>query len=60
MKNNDSQHHVAQKRKRVNKRNWLAVHAHNRKGGPMQSKKRREERRQSRQKHNIRNYFLDE
>lgn len=60
MKNNDKQHHVSQKRKKINSRNWLAVHAHNRNGGPMISSKRKEERTQSRQKYNIRSYLLDE
>ena len=36
-KNNASK---AQERRRVAARNWLAVHAHQRKGGPMKDRKK--------------------
>jgi hypothetical protein len=30
----------AQERRHIAARNWLAIHAHNRKGGPMQDRKK--------------------
>ena len=32
----------AQERRRIATRNWLAVHAHRRKGGPMKNRKKAE------------------
>ncbi len=32
----------AQERRRIATRNWLAVHAHQRKGGPMKNRKKAE------------------
>ncbi len=34
----------AQERRRIAARNWLAVHAHQRKGGPMRDKKKQEQK----------------
>ena len=66
MKKHDSQHHVTQKRKssllkaqkrKLNGRNWIAVRAHERKSaGPMQNRKRQEERRLSRKKYRPQDY----
>jgi len=57
MKKHDSQHHVAQKRKQLKSRNWIAVKAHHRRSaGPMENRKRKEERQLSRKKYRPQDY----
>ena len=40
----------AQERRRIAARNWLAVHAHQRKGGPMKDRKKEADKKACRQK----------
>jgi hypothetical protein len=40
----------AQERRRIAARNWLAVHAHQRKGGPMKNRKKEADKKACRQK----------
>ena len=40
----------AQERRRIAQRNWLAVHAHQRKGGPMKDRKKEADKKVCRKK----------
>ena len=61
MKKHDSQHHVAQKRKQLKDRNWIPTKTHHKNAARLiDNRKRKEERRQSRQKYILQNHFLDD